>query len=253
MARLGKPALVLTALLAIVSPRVEAWAPQTRIRLADEAVRLMPNSLRLALERHRESLLRGALEPLSEEDGPEHLPPWGGGTLDAEIAVQAEALVASIDQALPFAEVAMRFGALAHFVADAGFPPGAAGKTGMDHYADFAEFCESRRGRFPLVFYGHVEKEFDPGDFRSFAGRVLSRARDEDRNLARAYRESRLAPDPSAFDDRSVPFAVASLSYSRAVTDVVRAWLSAWGRAHGDLGLTPYLAPPTRRALEGKK
>ena len=253
MARLGKPALALTALLATVFTPVKAWAPQTRIRLAEEAVRLMPSSLRLALLRHRESLLRGALEPLSREDGREHLPPWDGGTLDAEIAGQAEALVESIDRPLPFAEVARHFGALAHFVADAGFPPGAAGKTGKDHYSEFAEFCESRRRRFPLVFYGHEDKDFDSGDARSFAQGVLSRARDEDRGLARAYREWRLAPDPSAFDDRSVPFAIASLSYSRTVTDIVRAWLSAWGRAHGDLGLTPYLAPPTRRALEGER
>ena len=48
---------------------------------------------------------------------------------------------------------------------------------------------------------------------------------------------------PSAFDDRSVPFAIGSLSYSRTVTYIVRAWLAAWDGAHGDLGRTPYMRP----------
>ena len=53
--------------------------------MADEAVRFMPASLRLALEKHRESLLRGLLEPMVHEDGPAHQPPWSGGTLDRQL------------------------------------------------------------------------------------------------------------------------------------------------------------------------
>jgi len=235
----------------ICTSPARSWKPETRVRMVDEAVRLMPASLRLALEHHRKALLGGALEPMTGEGGPAHLPPWQEGTLDSQVAVSALGLVASVENAAPFREVARGFGELAHYVADAGFPPGASGQAGLGRYEDFAAFCESRIERFPLVFYGH--QELEPGDdaFNTFTLRILNRARAEDTELARAYAQAGDPPDPAAFDDRSVPFAVASLSYSHSVTDIVRAWLAAWKQAHGDTGRTPYTKPPERTAEIG--
>ncbi|MBZ5639666.1 MAG: hypothetical protein LAO51_13050 [Acidobacteriia bacterium] len=230
----------LAVLFALAAAPAAAWTPRTRAQMADEAIRLMPASLRLALEHHRDPLLRGMLEPMSGEDGATHRPPSHGGSLDAEVAVRAAALVKSVESAAGFDEVARSFGALAHFVADAGFPPGAAGAAGVARYADFAAFCESRRPRIPLVFYGWDDDDLARGDFAAFSRRVLERARREFPNLERAYAAAGNPPDPAAFDDRSVPFAVASLSYSQTVTDIARAWLAAWRVAHGDLGRVPY-------------
>jgi len=61
------------ALLLFCAAPAWAWQPETRIRMVDEAVRLMPASLRTVLESHREPLLRGLLEPQMHEDRPEHL------------------------------------------------------------------------------------------------------------------------------------------------------------------------------------
>ena len=230
--------LALAFLLLGGSP-AQAWRPETRTRMVDEAVRLMPASLRLALERHREALHHGALKPMTEEDGPAHRPPWYEGTLDSQVAASAGSLVKAVDEAAPFQEVARIFGELAHYVADAGFPPAASGKTGRARYDDFAGFCESRMERLALVFYGHEDLDLD--GFRAFALRILNRARAEDTELARAYAAAGEPPHPVAFDDRSVPFAIASLSYSRSITDIVRAWLAVWKQAGGDMGRTPYL------------
>ena len=52
------------------TPGAGAWGPQTRMSMADEAVRLMPASLRIALQTHRQSLMRGMLTPLTEENAP---------------------------------------------------------------------------------------------------------------------------------------------------------------------------------------
>ena len=49
-----------------------------------------------------------------------------------------------------------------------------------------------------------------------------------------------LGSKASDFDDRSVPFAIGSLSYSRSINDVVRVWLTVWENAGGDMGYTPY-------------
>lgn len=221
--------------------------------MVDEAVRLMPPSLRLALEHHREDLLRGLLEPMTAEDAPAHRPPANGGALDAEIAARIRALEAAVSKGTSFREIARAFGALAHFVSDATFPP-AAGREGSARYADFGKFCESRMTRFPLVFYGHEDDALRSGEDGAFARRLIARAREEDVHLAAAYALAGTPPDPAAFDDRSVPFAVGSLNYSTSVTEIVRAWLTGWVRAGGDLRGTPYLesANVYRRSKEAR-
>jgi hypothetical protein len=230
------------ALLLLCAAPAWAWQPETRIRMVDEAVRLMPASLRTVLESHREPLLRGLLEPQMNEGRPEHRPTSIGGTLEAEIESRAQALVDAVQRPDRFREIAGHFGALAHFVTDAGFPP-AVTADGASRYGHFAEFCESRRERFPVVFYGHDEPNLARNDYRAFAAAVMQQARREDADLQRAYRAAGSPPDPSHFGDRSVPFAVGSLSYSRAITNITRAWLSAWEQAYGDTGRTPYRKP----------
>jgi hypothetical protein len=235
------------AAFAAVSPGF-AWTAATRVRMVDDALKLMPPSLRQALEARREALLRGMLTPMTSEDAPGHRPPWDGGTLPASVEGAAKDVIAGSEGRQPFSEIARKFGVLAHYVADAGFPPGAAGPSGADRYAHFAAFCQERRGRFPLVFYGHGSVFLAKADDKGFTKAILERARAEDKTLAAAYAAAPSWNDPPSFDDRSVPFAMASLSYSHSVTDIVQAWLSAWARCHGDLGGTPYAGKPATDA-----
>jgi hypothetical protein len=208
--------------------------------MIDDAVKLMPPSLRKVLEARVNDVRRGMLEPMTQEDAPSHRPPWDGGALETSVDAAARDLVSGAETRVSFRDVARRFGVLAHFVADAGFPPAAAGAPGAPRYAHFAALCETRRPRFPLVFYGHADDALSRGDFKAFTLEILDRARTEDVNLARAYADAPSWTDAAAFDDRSVPFAIASLSYSHAVTDIVQAWLAAWRNCHGDLAGTPY-------------
>ena len=217
-----------------------AWTAATRVVMIDDAIKLMPPSLRTVLAHRKNDVRRGMLEPMTQEDAPAHRPPWDGGALAASVAGAARDLVSGAETRVSFHDVARRFGVLAHFVADAGFPPAAAGSPGASRYAHFAGFCETRRTRFPLVFYGHDNPALAKSDFKAFTTGILDRARAEDADLARAYAEAPSWSDAGAFDDRSVPFAIASLSYSHAVTDIVQAWLAAWRQCHGDLAGTPY-------------
>jgi hypothetical protein len=226
--------------LALAAPAASAWAPETRMAIADEAMRLMPKSLRLALDMHRVEVMTGLLEPLTEEDAPAHRAPWSGGQLDATLAVEARRLVEELGVQTPFRSLATRFGRVAHFAMDAGFPPGVGDDGGGERYAHFSRFCESRRPKFPLVFYGHDDPALERRDWRAFALSVMERSRGDDRLLARAYAAAGRPPAASAFDDRSIPFAVGSLSFSRSVNDVVRIWLAAWDEAGGDMGRTPF-------------
>jgi len=235
-------------LAAAASSSALAWEPAARVRMVDEAIRFMPASLRSALERHRDEVRRGMLVPMTGEDGLEHAPPWADGSLDSSVADEARRLVAAVGEPASFAEISRRFGRLAHFVSDATFPPGASGVDGVERYVHFAAFATSRIEKFPLVFLGHDDGDLARGDFRAFAIRLAEQARAEDDHLARAYAAAGRPPAPEAFDDRSVPFAVASLSYSRAVNAIVRAWLEAWRECGGDLGRTPYMKAPADAA-----
>src|SRR5512139_3498316 len=219
--------LIVPLLLAAAGAEARAWDPAMRLQIVDEAVRFMPPSLRLALEHHRDAVRRGALEPMTTEDSPAHAPASAGGTLDASVARAADELVASVREPAPFDTIAGRFGALAHWVSDAAFPPGSSPDAGR-RYAHFAKFAASRGPKFPLVFLGHDDPELDRGDVAAFARRIAAEAAHDDLALARAYAAAGDPPDPSAFDDRSVPFAIASLAYSRSVNYVVRSWLHAW-------------------------
>lgn len=231
------------ALLAFAPRPAQAWTAVTRVAMVDDAMKLMPTALREVLERRRNDVRRGMLEPMTLEDSPAHRPPWDGGTLEASVDAAARDLVSGADTRVSFHDVARRFGVLAHFVADAGFPPAAAGQAGAARYGHFASLCQTRRERFPLVFYGHDNDALGKYAYKAFTLGILDRARAEDANLARAYAAAPSWNDPAAFDDRSVPFAVASLSYSHTVTDIVQAWLAAWRQCHGDLGGTPFAAP----------
>lgn len=245
-------ACLLPALLALAPAAAWSWAPETRGRMVEEATRLVPGSLRIALEGHREQLLRGALGPLVYEKDSRHQPPWSGGSLEQKIEEEAQALSRALSAETPFGEVAERFGALAHYISDARFAPGASAGNGAKRYAHFAAFCESRRERFPLVFYGHGDEDLARGDWRGFALKIMRRASADDRDLERIYNVAGDPPARSAFDDRSVPFAVCSLNYSRSITDIVRAWLAVWSQAGGDMGQLPYASPtgghPYRRS-----
>lgn len=236
--------LLLPVLLVLAAPAARAWDPATRLQIVDEAIRFMPPSLRLALEHHRDAVRRGALEPMTAEDSPAHAPRAAGGTLDASTARAAADLVESVKQPASFDVIASRFGALAHYVSDAAFPPGAAPDAGI-RYAHFARFAASRMPKFPLVFLGHDDADLERGDVAAFSRRIAAEAKADDANLVRAYAAAGDPPDPAAFDDRSVPFAVASLAYSRSVNYVVRSWLHGWREAGGDLGATPYMNPKT--------
>jgi len=230
-------------------PPVLAWAPAARVRMIDEATRLMPASLRLALTHDREALLRGALEPMADEDGPEHRPASAGGTLETALAARHAAVVRALQEGRPFGEVVHALGELAHFLADAEFPPNA--RAGADgRYVFLSQFVEDRRTRFPLVFYGHDDAELERRDLTAFTRRELDDAARLDGELQGALAAAGPGAGPAAFDDRSVPFAVGSLAWSRTVTGVVRVWCDAWRRGGGDLARTPYLPTEERRRRE---
>jgi hypothetical protein len=251
---MGRPAaclLVLPMILCGAARPAGAWTPGMDIRVAREAARLMPYSLRGILHAHADEVEQGLKEASADEDSPWHRqdrsqkPPCAAARVE-EISAS---IVSMIDGHRPFADVARRMGELAHFIGDLDNPlqVSQGDPREPDYARDYAEYVESNLDRFPLVFYGWKEPALDTGaeragGVRRFAEQIASRSRVHYGHIGRAYAPDNPEPLARRFDVRSLPFGIGSLSYSHAVTDTAKIWLHVWRKANGDINGTPYLA-----------
>lgn len=231
--------------LAAAALPLGAWTPEMDDRVIFEATRLMPTSLRAVLSASDDALKAGAREAARDEREAHHRlePDQSGDNLAIRIDRLTSEAIAMIDGHRPFTEVARTLGALAHYVGDLNNPLQVAHGDPREplYAADYASYVESNLGRFPLVFYGWEDRTLDDGAVRVFAESAAARARRYYAHIGRAYAPDNPAPPRVRFDVRSLPFGIASLSYSHTVTDTAKIWLHVWRRAHGDLSGTPYL------------
>jgi hypothetical protein len=232
-----------------------AWTPSMDERIVREAVRLMPASLRGILQTHADEMKAGLKDAAGDEAGPFHTMEEGrpGASAAARVQTLASQIVALIDGRQPFAQVARRMGEMAHYVGDLNNPLHVCSEDPREpgYALDYAEYVESNLDRYPLVFYGWGDPSLDlpgvPGslgrdaDLMAFGAAAARRARRYYPAIRRAYAPGNREPVALRFDVRSLPFGVASLSYSHSVTDTARVWLHVWNKAHGDLQGTPYL------------
>lgn len=244
----------LTSCLALSATEAPAWTAGMEETIARQSMRLMPPSLRRILERHRGDLIAGLREAASAEGEPGHsLVP---GQQEPSTASSLESLtaktIASIDRHRPFATVARQMGMLAHFVCDLNDPLKVSDDDPREgDYAEaYAEYVGRNLRKYPLVFYGWQDAELDSGRVVVFAENAARRSRRDYEFIARAYSPDNPAPEASRFDERSIPFGIGSIAYSRSVTDTAKVWLHVWRKAHGDTEGTPLMPPEQARAMK---
>jgi hypothetical protein len=228
------PLLALLAATAGVGPAA-AFTPRTRALVVQRATQLMPETLQVQLDRHARALYAGALASDEQEDAPP-----AGERLERSI----EAAVASVDEQAPMSEVARRFGRIADAATDLAFALDQADDPrAAEVRSRFARYVEQKLPKIRVVFRGFADTHLAAGDVGGFADAVVARACRDVPGILRGYFPEGREPRPADFDDRSVPFAAASLEVSLAVTATARAWLFAWHAAHGDLAGAPGLDP----------
>lgn len=210
-----------------------------RAKIAGDALRLAPPALGRQLARHRDELERGAREEA----------PAGSVEAARRLAEDSDAVVAMLNNHKPFRKIARVMGRIAGAMGVLNDPlwGDPAAPTSADG-PKFASYFREKMKRFPLVFNGYDTLDLSEEEFPGFAEEIQSRyARDRER-LRLAYHPPDGSPVRAIdFDDRSVPFAIASLCYSHAVTDTAHVWIRTWKRANGDLAGTPYLAAAAQR------
>ena len=216
-------AAVLAALLAAAPAPALGWTAKTRATVALEGARLAPPDLARQIEKHRAVYLEAAQAPVAP-----------GG--DRQLAAEVEAAVAAIQEHRPFAEIVARLGGIAARVAEANDPLAAAGGDPDEarYAADYARYVESAEGRFPLIFYGlRPQLAAARPDLAGLAAASRTRAGALSASIGLEYRRIGYASGLGRFDDRSTAFAVGSLCFSHAVTDLVSVYRSVWLRAGG--------------------
>jgi hypothetical protein len=129
--------------------------------------------------------------------------------------------------------VIQRLGVVAHLISDANNPFHVAKddpRLSASHN-DFEQYFERRMAKFPTVFYG-LDPRFNLG---SYLDKTFARSAKFYPLVSEEYFRSGTRRTSAEFDDRSTAFGVASVSYSRAVTDLVNLYYYIWKEAGGDV------------------
>lgn len=200
-----------------------------------KAAQLAPNDLRMLIEHFDNDYKRGLGVAQSDEGTETHryFVLSRSGRLRERIERETQSIITAIRAGSPMSDVITRLGALSHYVADANNPFHIANddpRLDLSHN-DFETYFEQSLSKFPTVFYG-----LDP-DFRlsTYLDRTFTRTATFYPLMSEEYFRFGDRRTHIDFDDRSTAFGVASICYSRAVTDLVNIYYYIWRQAGGDV------------------
>ncbi|GAC1435396.1 MAG: hypothetical protein NVSMB68_07580 [Thermoanaerobaculia bacterium] len=233
---------VLSAIIVVATAAsAHAWTHASDQRIAAKAAQLAPNDLRVIIEKYGSEYQRG-LERAAADEGSDihrYFVLSRNGQLRERIERETAAIVSMIHAGKPMSQAVFHLGTLVHYVADANNPFHVANDDPRlsSSHDDYEQYFESRMMKFPTVFYG-LDSEFQ---LSTFLDRTFERTAKLYPLIDEEYYRFDEKHDSADFDDRSTAFGVASVCYSRAVTDAVNLYYYIWGRAGGDVRALPLL------------
>lgn len=224
---------------------LHAWTDSTRVRMVQDAMKVSPPALNTILQRYQADLRRGMLDPSRHEDEEVHFQNADGdrGMGAAGVAHKVEEIRSILEKQGSLRRFVYEMGTLAHLIADIGFPLNASDSDPREplYREAFRQYVERSLDRIPFVYEPAGPAELSDGELEEF---VMIRAREAARSyrlIGPAFKDDGSAVSPDALDERSIPFGIASVSYSQATTDIVRLWRYVWISVNGDLSGTPHL------------
>lgn len=228
-----------------------AWTDATRIRMVKDAMKVSPPALNTILARYEADLLRGMIEPSRHEAEEVHFQHGDGGRGlgAAGVASKVEEIRGILEKRGSLKRFAYEMGTLAHLMSDVGFPLNASDSDPREPlYRDaYRQYVERSLDKIPFVLDPGRPAELSAGDLEGY---VMASARQAARSyelIGPAFNDDGTAVSRDAIDERSIPFGIASLCYSRATTDIVRMWRYVWISVNGDLSGTPYFTAGEER------
>lgn len=218
-----------------------AWTAASDQRIASKAALLAPNDLRVLIDKYSSEYQQGLARAASDEGSDVHryFVLSRSGRLRERIEHETNNVISMLRSGKPMSEVVFHLGAIAHYVADANNPFHVANDDPRlaASLHDYERYFESRMMKFPTVFYG-LDSNFQ---LPTYLERTFDRTAGFYPLLDEEYFRFDEKHHSSEFDDRSTAFGVASVCYSRAVTDIVNIDYYIWGHAGGDVRALPLL------------
>lgn len=222
-------------LLVLFPLTATAWTRASDERIAKKAAALAPPDLAMLIEKFEGDYKTGLARAQSDEGSDLHhyFVLSRKGRLREGIERETRLAIQMIRRGDGMSDVIQRLGILAHLVADANNPFHVANDDPRlaESHNDFETYFERRLSKFPTVFYG-LEPHFELG---RYLDKTFSRSAKFYPLIGEEYFRGGTRRTSVEFDDRSTAFGVASVSYSRAVTDLVNLYYYIWKEAGGDV------------------
>lgn len=231
------------ALLLALAGEARAWPAEVMTGLGRDARRLLPRSLSRLLG-EREPQIQDEMRRFPRELGLALATDLPTGRLSPETL---EGLTAEADRVVELlragrvSEGLVRMGALLRVPADLSDPVLGVGPQGWppgltrEYYA----LLGANLAKMPVVLESDRALHLARQDLPAYWQGLAERSRPQVSVIrAELYQNGRVV-DHRRLDYRSPAWAVASLSYSRAVTGIAATWLALWREAHGDTTRMP--------------
>ncbi len=241
---------MIAVLLVLQAQASTAWPASLTPALARDARRLLPRSLARVLAAREEAILTQAQVPnelthaLARDLQTGRLEPE---TLTA-LGTSTQRVLMLFDQRR-VSDGLVQFGTLLNAPADLADPAACSGPVALPSGVarEYYAFIEQNLDKIPVVLTDPAALETRHQALGAYWQRVLVESQTQTPILAAELVRGGRVVDHRAIDYRSPVFAVASLSYSRAVTAIAATWLAVWREAGGDqtLRARPKTVMPT--------
>lgn len=232
-------ALTLVALACSVGAiPAAAWTPDTHREIASDALKLCPKYLSVLLKKYEGAVLEGAAtgpeKPGFSFNGAQQ--DYQESAIPQFIEDETKRLRKLIQKPENLPEVARRMGIIAHYASLAGNPLNLHNSDKNEaYYKDlFQDYVQKQTPNFRVTFRGYDTPFKSSAEFRQLLLPYQQRTRRYYDRLGEEFYKGGKIADTRGFGPQSIPFAVASLSYSNSVSMVVSVWHSVWKSLGGD-------------------
>ena len=234
---------LLLSLAVLGAAPAHAWTSPLLEALNRDARKLLPRSLRRLLAERETQIVEeirrfppAVSQALGADASAGRITPETTAALQAETAAVVELL-----KKQRLTEGLVRLGGLLRIPADLSDPVLAVGPEGYpagvtrEYYA----FVEGYLAKIPVVMGDPAALRLEGKGLPGYWQSLLDRSRDQSELIRTEMIQDGRVVSHKSLDYRSPVYAVASLSYSRAVNGIAATWLAVWREAHGDTTRIP--------------
>lgn len=234
--------LLLTA--GAVTPSTFAWNSAHHIQMVRDAAGFLPPVMRGVMRLYVKDIIRGLEDANQYADAIFRQPEPLSQTQVAEtLDTEMRAVANMIRSHQPFAGVFYRYGRIVGPIAELNVPlhyP-AGNPLFLDEVrSGFESLSDAAAPKFRILFSGYQDALMRGGPATPYLLESSKRAEALYPVLYEAFVVDGKVLPASSFDFRSIPFGVASISYSRSVNTIVNVWCAMWREAGGDMANRPY-------------